>query len=270
MKKISWYLSISIYSIIIIFPFLWIISTALKPSGEIFSLTPTLIPKNLTFSAFIEVWQMEALRKYVLNSFIVAISTTFISVCLSCLAGYGFSRFRFRGRNLLLFGFLCAQMIPGVILLMPIFGIMTNLSLLDTYTGLILANISFTLPYCTWIMTAFFKGIPHELEEVAFIDGATRWQAFIKVVLPLAVPGMISTAIFSFILSWDEFLFALTLTRSEEMRTLPYGLYSFMSQYGVQWNQLMAASLFAIIPPLLLFLFLQRYFVKGLLAGALK
>jgi multiple sugar transport system permease protein len=270
MKKIGWYLSISVYSFIIIFPFLWMISTALKPSTEVFSLSPTLLPKNFTFSSFIEVIRMESLRKYAWNSFVVAMSTTVVSVLLASLAGYGFSRFRFHGRDVLLVGFLCAQMIPSVILLMPIFGVVTQLQLLDSYPGLILANITFTLPYCTWIMTAFFRGIPQELEEAAWVDGASRWQSFRSIILPLAIPGIISAAIFSFILSWDEFVFALTLTRSEEMRTLPYGLYSFMSQYGVDWNNLMAASIIAIIPPLLLFIFLQRYFLKGMLTGAVN
>lgn len=270
MRRISWYIGISLYSFVMIFPFLWMISTALKPANEIFSLTPSFIPKNITFESFIKVWQMESLRTYVWNSLVVAVATTAISVFLSSLAGYGFSRFRFRGRNWLLLGFLCAQMIPGVILLMPMFGMMTKLQLLDSHLGLIIANTTFTLPYCTWIMTAFFKGIPKELEEAAMMDGATRWQAFTKVILPLAVPGIISTSIFSFIMSWDEFLYALTLTRSEDMRTLPYGLYSFMSQYGIDWNSLMAASILAILPPLLLCVVLQKYFIKGMLAGAVN
>lgn len=270
MKKIAWYICITIYSLIIIFPLLWMVSTALKSSSEVFSISPTLIPQEITFASFSQVLQMDLLKQYMLNSLIVAICSTIISVFLSCLAGYGFAKFRFRGRNVLLFSFLCVQMIPSVVLIAPIFGMMTEFHLLDSYAGLIIAHVTFTLPFCTWIMTAFFKGIHKELEEAAWIDGATRWQAFTKIILPLAMPGIISTAIFSFILSWDEFVFSLTLTRSEEMRTITYGLYSFMSQYGVEWNNLMAASIFAIIPPLLIFMFLQKYFVKGLLAGSIN
>ncbi len=253
-----------------IFPVLWMVSTSLKSSSEIFSLNPKLIPEQINFSAFAHVLQIDSLRGYITNSFIVAIVTTIISVALSSLAGYGFARFKFKGRKVLLTGFLCAQMLPGVILLMPIFSIMTNLNLIDSYIGLILAYVTFTLPFCTWIMTAFYKGIPKELEEAAMVDGATRWQAFRKITLPLSYQGLISTAIFSFIMAWDEFVFALTLTRSEEMRTLPYGLYSFMSQYGVEWNNLMAASILAVLPPLFLFFVLQRYFEKGMLTGGIK
>lgn len=245
------------------------VSTSLKPSSEIFSLHPSLIPQQITFDAFINVLQIELFRGYVLNSFIVAVSTTLISVALSCLAGYGFSKFQFRGRRGLLTSVLCAQMLPGVILLMPMFSIMARLQLIDTHLALILAYVTFTLPYCTWIMTAFYKSIPKGLEEAALVDGATRWQAFVKVI-PQSIHGIISTSIFAFIIAWDEFVYALTLTKSEEMRTLPYGLYSFMSQYGVEWNNLMAVAILAILPPLLLFLFLQRFFTEGLLTGGMK
>ncbi|OIJ12271.1 hypothetical protein BKP35_10725 [Anaerobacillus arseniciselenatis] len=270
MKRLLWYITITIFALFMIFPLLWMISTALKPTNEIFSLTPSFIPENVTFQSFIDVIKMESYRRYLGNSLFVAICSTIISVLLSSLAGYGFSRFYFKGRKRLLHIFLSAQMIPGVILLMPIFFIMTNLKLMDTYLGLILAYVTFSLPFSTWIMTGFYKRIPRELDEAAMIDGASRFKAFVKVVLPLASPGMVSTAIFSFLVAWDEFLFTLTLTSSEEKRTLPYGLYSFMTQYGVEWNNLMAASIIAIIPPLIIFLFLHKYFLRGFTSGALK
>lgn len=270
MQRILWYVAISSYALLMIFPLLWMISTALKPSNEIFTLTPTFIPENVTLQAFIDVLSMESYRRYLTNSLLVASCSTVISVTLSSLAGYGFSRFYFKGRKRILHIFLSAQMIPGVILLMPIFFIMTNLRLIDSYVGLILAYVTFSLPFSTWIMTGFYKSIPRELDEAAMIDGATRLQAFVKIIVPLAIPGMISTAIFSFLVAWDEFLFTLTLTSSEAKRTLPYGLYSFMTQYGVEWNNLMAASIMAIIPPLLIFLFLHKYFLRGFTSGALK
>ncbi|MCT8139291.1 carbohydrate ABC transporter permease [Anaerobacillus sp. CMMVII] len=270
MKRVFWYIAISVYALIMIFPLLWMFSTAFKSSNEIFSLTPSFIPEKFTFQAFKDVLMMDAYRRYLGNSLFVATCSTLISVVLSSLAGYGFSRFYFRGRKRMLHLFLSAQMIPGVLLLMPIFFIMTKFKLIDSYLGLILAYVTFSLPFSTWIMTGFYKGIPRELEEAAMIDGASRFQAFLKIIVPLAVPGMISTGIFSFLVAWDEFLFTLTLTSSEAKRTLPYGLYSFMTQYGVEWNNLMAASIIAIIPPFLIFMFLHKYFLRGFTSGALK
>lgn len=216
MKKALWYAPISIYALFMVFPLLWMLSTALKPSSEIFSLAPSFIPDNPTLDSFKTVLSMGAYRGYLMNSLFVAMSATIITIVLSTLAGYGFSKFRFKGRRQILYLFLSAQMIPAVILLMPIFFIMTNLGLIDTYLGLILAYVTFSLPFATWVMTAFFKRIPGDLVSAALIDGASHWQAFRKIVLPLAVPGMISAGIFSFLVAWDEFIFTLTLTTTEE------------------------------------------------------
>ncbi|WP_202078842.1 carbohydrate ABC transporter permease [Caldalkalibacillus salinus] len=269
-KSISWYIAVTVYALILAFPFLWMVSTAFKPTNEIHRLQPSFIPETPTIEAFVYVLTETQYLMYLKNSLVVSVATTVISVLFAAMAGYAFSRIRFKIRSKILSGFLAAQMIPGVILIIPIYFILLQLQLTDTYIGLILTYVSFALPFSTWIMTGYYKSLPRELEEAAFIDGASRMQAFIKVILPLSTPGLMSVGIFAFILSWDEFLFALTLTSTESMRTLPYGLYSFMSQYGIQWNQLMAASIITMVVPMLIFIFLHRYFIKGFTAGAVK
>ncbi|RKD25958.1 hypothetical protein BEP19_03265 [Ammoniphilus oxalaticus] len=270
MKKVAWYLGASIFGLLLIFPFLWMVSTSLKPSADVLSLTPVWIPRQVTIQPYLDVIGNRSFRGYLFNSLGIATVSSVISAILASLAGYAFSRIPFRGREGLLTFFLSSQAIPSVVLLIPIFSIMTHLHLKDSLIGLILAYISFSLPFCTWIMVGYYKRIPLELEEAAFMDGASRWSAFWRVIFPISLPGMISTGIFSFLLAWDEFLFAITLTQSESKRTLPYGLYNFMGQYGVEWNQLMAAAVLAMIPPSLIFLFLHRYFVSGFTSGATK
>ncbi|WP_198508910.1 carbohydrate ABC transporter permease [Bacillus sp. FJAT-44742] len=210
---------------------------------------------------------MPAFRGYLFNSLFVSGTTTLIVILLSSLAGYGFSRLTFKGKRFFFNSFLSVQMIPGIVLLIPLFFILQRLTLIDTYTGLIVTYVAFSLPFCTWIMTSFYNRIPKELEEAAFMDGATRFQAFYKVVVPLSFPGVLAVGIFSFLIAWDEFLFALTLTDSESKRTLPYGLYSFMNQYGVEWNTLMAAAILTMIPPIIIFLVIYKYFSKEFLSG---
>ncbi|MBP3950970.1 carbohydrate ABC transporter permease [Bacillus suaedae] len=269
-KRILWYISISTYGLLLISPLLWMISTSLKRSEDVLVLKPSLIPEIFSIQPYIDVLQIPAFRSYLANSLFVSITSMVITVILSALAGYGFARIAFKGRKLLLTGFISAQMIPSVILLIPIFYIMNQLSLIDTYSGLIATYVTFSIPFCTWIMFGFYKGIPRELEEAAYIDGANKWQAFVKVIIPLSTPGIMASAIFAFLIAWDEFLFALALTDSESKRTLPYGLYSFMNQYGVEWNNLMAASILTMLPPIILFLFFHKYFIGGRLAGAIK
>jgi ABC-type glycerol-3-phosphate transport system permease component len=180
------------------------------------------------------------------------------------------SRFEFRGKGSFLTFLLMTQMFPSIMLLIPFYKIMQSAHLVNTHAALILTYISFTIPFCSWMMTGYFKSIPKELDEAASIDGLSKFRTFAQVVLPLAVPGVVATAIFSFITGWNEYMFALVLTQSEDMKTVPVGIGQLIGQYKILWNDMMAASLYAVIPLVVLFVFLQRYLISGMTAGAVK
>ena len=253
-----------------VLPFLWMVSTAFKTTEETYTSPPLWIPHHPTIENFLYILKRGAFLTYFRNSVIVAVSTTVISIILSSLAGYSFSRFKFFGGHSLLLLFLITQMFPGALLIIPLFQIIKFLKLLDTLYALVLSHITFSLPLCTWLMKGFFDQIPRELEEAAMIDGCSRISAMIYVIFPLALPGIIAASIFSFIGSWDEFIFALTFTSSDEVRTLPIGLQRFIGSYEIYWNHLGAASVLTTIPVIILFLFIQKYMVKGLTAGSVK
>lgn len=253
-----------------VLPFLWMVSTAFKTTEETYTSPPLWIPRNPTIENFLYIVKRGAFLTYFRNSVIVAVSTTVISIIFSSLAGYSFSRFKFFGGHSLLLLFLITQMFPGALLIIPLFQIIKFLKLLNTLYALILSHITFSLPLCTWLMKGFFDQIPRELEEAAMIDGCSRISAMIRVIFPLAFPGIIAASIFSFIGSWDEFIFALTFTSSDEVRTLPIGLQRFIGSYEIYWNHLGAASVLTTIPVIILFLFIQKYMVKGLTAGSVK
>ena len=253
-----------------VLPFFWMVSTAFKTTEETYTSPPLWIPHCPTIKNFLYIVKRGAFLTYFRNSVIVAVSTTIITIILSSLAGYGFSRFKFFGGHSLLLLFLITQMFPGALLIIPLFQIIKFLKLLNTLYALVLSHITFSLPLCTWLMKGFFDQIPQELEEAAMIDGCSRISAMIYVIFPLALPGIIAASIFSFIGSWDEFIFALTFTSSDRVRTLPIGLQRFIGSYEIYWNHLGAASVLTTIPVIILFLFIQKYMVKGLTAGSVK
>ncbi|MFW5941101.1 MAG: carbohydrate ABC transporter permease [bacterium] len=252
-------------------PFTYMILTSLKGSNEMFSRPVTLLPtQGFVWQTYLEVWTSENFALYFWNSVKVAAVTTGISVSVSVLAGLGFARYEFPGRDKLMLVTLLSQLFPLVLLVMPYFVAMRNLNILDTHTALIISYTSFALPYSIWMLTGYFRSIPPELEEAAMIDGATRLGAYLRVTLPLAAPGIVATIIYSFILAWNEFLFATTFISSRELQTLPQGLHSFIGQYQIQWNLLMAGSVVTTLPVVALFVFLQKYLVAGITAGAVK
>ncbi|MGZ4107348.1 MAG: carbohydrate ABC transporter permease [Tumebacillaceae bacterium] len=258
------------FLIFLTFPFWWMLSTSLKTSSEIFQLPPTWMPHHVTWSNYTTLLHRGHLARYLLNSLIVGLATTAISVLIASMAGYAFARLPFRGRNSVLFGILTAQMVPGVLFLLPIFALMKQLGLLNTYGGLLLANVTFALPFSIWMMHGFYKNIPHEVEEAAWVDGAGVSLTFFKVVMPMALPGLASCAIFSFLTSWDEFVFAFALTMSDNLRTLPVGLYNFIGQYGIEWNYLMGGAVLITLPALVFFILFQKYLMRSFTSGAVK
>jgi multiple sugar transport system permease protein len=204
------------------------------------------------------------------NSVFVASMTTLIGVAVAVPAAYAFSRFRFPGKNGLFYGVLLRNMFPAVIFLIPLFIMMRNLHLVNTYASLIITYMTFGLPLSIWLLKGFYDNIPVQLEQAARIDGASRFQAFIRVVMPLSAPGIVATAIYSFILAWNEYVYALTFITSNDRLTVPVGLQRFFAENATDWPGLMAAAFIMSVPVVVLFLVLQKYFVRALTEGAVK
>lgn len=255
--------------IIVLLPFLWMLSVSFKPANEPFAIPTRLWPENPTLQNYANAFYPE-FRRYFLNSIVVSVSTVIVSISTGLLAAYSFSRFALRGLTVLMIGIILAQMFPVGAMIIPIYKVMRDLQMLNTYPSLILAYITITLPVSIWMLRGFIRNIPPDLEEAAMVDGATRLQAFVRIIVPLSRPGIIATAVWIVVVTWQEFLFALAFTSSRDMRTLPVGMNDFIGQYGIRWGELMASSVMVSIPIIALFFFLQRYFVAGLAAGATK
>jgi multiple sugar transport system permease protein/raffinose/stachyose/melibiose transport system permease protein len=255
--------------IITLLPFFWMFSVSLKPAEEPFAIPARLWPENPTVANYTHAFQPE-FRRYFFNSATVSLITIIISISVGLLAAYSFSRFKIRGFHLLLVGIIVAQMFPVATILIPIFKIVRDLGLLNTYTALVMAYLTITLPVSTWMLLGFIGSIPRDMEEAALIDGATRLQAFWRVVVPLARPGIVATAVWIIVLTWQEFIYALAFTQTKEMRTVSVGMNDFIGQYGIRYGELMASSVMFSIPIVVIFFFLQRHFVAGLTAGATK
>jgi ABC-type glycerol-3-phosphate transport system permease component len=215
-------------------------------------------------------WAGRPYGRYFLNSLAVASATTAISVALAALAAYGFSRYRFRGSTALLMSMVATQMVPGILLLITYFKVVSWVELYNTRTALVIAYTSFVLPFATWILKGYFDTIPTELDEAAMIDGCSPLQTFGRVVLPVGLPGITATSIYAFLLAWNEFMFAYVLTDSSEKYTISVGIAHLFGEYSVAWNELMAAGMVAAVPPIVLYMFTSRFLVSGLTAGALK
>lgn len=264
------YATLILVAVSVLIPVLWMVSTSLKLDSEIFTIPPRWVPDTVTFAAFTRIWTDYPFGHYFLNSLLVVCSSTAIALVFSCLAGYGASRFRFRGKGMFLTFLLVTQMFPSIMLLIPFYKIIQTLGLIDTQSALILTYISFTIPFCSWMMLGYFQSVPKELDEAAAIDGCGRFRTFAQIIFPLAVPGVAATAIYSFITGWNEYMFALVLTQSETMKTVPVGIGQLIGQYKIMWNDMMAASIVAVIPLTLMFLFFQRFLISSLTAGAVK
>lgn len=260
---------------IALIPFLWMISTSFKDRSEIFTYPPVWIPKFPTLRGYTGLFTDNAFSnvgfvQFTMNSLYVSLATALLSVVLAAMAGYSMSRFRFRGSSLLRYTILLSQMMPGALLLIPLYLMMRNLNYLDKHISLIIAYTSFTLPYCAWILRGYFNSIPVALDEAAMVDGCTRYGALFRVIFPLAAPGIVVTTTSAFIMAWNEFMFAMVFMNTYEKWTLPLALGSFRGQYLVDWGFLFAGSALVTLPVLLLFLVLQRWIAAGFVSGAVK
>jgi ABC-type glycerol-3-phosphate transport system permease component len=264
------YVAAIVIFLVSVFPFFWMLSTSLKLPEDTFASVPRLIPPRFTLENYKRAFSETLLSRYFLNSIYVASVVTLLGVILSALGAYGFSRFRFPGRNFFLLFILCIQMLPSVVIIIPLFIVMRNMGLLNNHCSLLVSYSTFTLPLCIWMLKGFFDGIPRELEEAAMIDGCSVGSAFFKVILPLTLPGIAASGIYAFIGAWNEFVFAMTFLNTNELYTMPVGLNTFFGQFTVEWNQLMAASVFFTIPSLIFFMLVRKYLAMGMMSGSVK
>ncbi len=269
-KKAVAYILLSAASAAVVIPTLWMLSTALKSDQDVMRLPIRWISESMSFNAFKRIWTDYPFPRYFANSFTVVIVSTLISLFFASLTGYGVSRFRFSGRKTFLTFLLVTQMFPSVMLLVPFYQILKTYGLSNSYTGLILVYVSFTIPFCSWMMYGYYDSIPKELDDAAAIDGCGRLRTFWSIVTPLARPGIAATAIYSFLTGWNEYMFAMILTTGEDMKTVPVGIGQLIGQYRIAWNDMMAASLMSSIPLAILFLIFQRHLISALTAGAVK
>jgi len=255
---------------IICFPLFWMIASSLKSDSEIITAPPTLFPSHLSISSYQELFQHTKFESWFVNSTIVAVGTMLLVVLLSTLAAYSLIRFRYPGRQVFSVSVLVTYFFPPVLMIVPIFLILLRLHLLNSYIGLIIAHSTFALPFGMWFLRPFFASIPIQVEESALVDGASRLRAFADVVIPQVIPGIIATSIFTFIHSWNDYLFSSILISSPTRVTLPVGIAAYSNELNIQWGRLMAASVLVTIPVLVFFILLQRRLIRGVGAGAVK
>ena len=264
------YLILLIICVFNLIPFIWMAATSLKTYQEAYHIPPTFLPQKPTIESYTQVLIWTNFPRYFLNSTVISLGTALLSTFVGSLAGYGFSRFKFSGRTTLLGLILATQMLPGVLLVGPYFKMLVQIRLYNTYPGLILAFTTITLPFSTWMMKGFIDTVPGEMDQAALVDGCTTLGVFRRVILPIITPGMVATMIFAFLLAWGDLLWVLVLTSGDNMATVTLGLSRLVTQFRIIWPQLMAGSIIAAMPPLVLYLLLQNYLVKGLTAGAVK
>jgi len=254
-----------------LFPFVWMLISALKPKDEIRARTPSFFIHSPTLENFVQVLVQHDFLTYIRNSLIVSIAACALSLAISLLAGYAFSRnYRMKAVQGTSLAMLVSQMIPGVLLLVPLYITMRNLGLLDTYGSLILAYTTFVIPLSTFMLSSAYDSIPLSLEEAAEIDGAGRMRTLTSVVIPVMVPSIVSVGLYSFITAWNEFMFGYIFISTDSMRTITPAIMLFKGANSVDWGGLMAGSVIAVLPVALIFLFLQKYFISGLMSGAVK
>lgn len=264
------YLGLAIGLVFAVFPIAWMLLTSLKPNGEIFALPVTVFPKQPTLEAYARILTDPVKLRFFFNSYFVAGTVTLTTLVVALLAAYALSRYHFRFKGTLTALVVATQTVPPISLLIPYFGIVVAFRMFNTYYALILTYMVFTLPYAILLLTGYFNTLPKDLDEAVAVDGGSSWTALWRVIVPISVPGIVATGVYTFLLAWNEFLFALTLTKSTDMRTVPIGIQMLMGQHAFEWNEMMAMSVLGSIPLFIIFLFAQRHFYAGMTAGAVK
>ena len=268
-KEMLKFVPLTIIVCYVLFPYLWTFLTSIKPTDELYTMDVKILPKNLTFENYFTLFHNTDFFQSMLHSIVIAVITSCISMLVSSMAAYAFARYRFRGKNLALSGLLLLYMFPSVLYLTPLFVLFNNLKLIGSPLALVVSYCTFTIPFSIWLLTAYMKSIPLELEEAGKIDGASIPKLLYYVVMPLLKPGLIATGTYVFINSWNEYLFAVMFTTSDN-RTLPVSLASLVGEYDLRWDIISAGAVAAMIPVVILFMFVQKSLVAGLTAGSVK
>ncbi|WP_246145473.1 carbohydrate ABC transporter permease [Bacillus rubiinfantis] len=264
------YLFVLLFLFFIMLPFIWQFLTSIKPLSEISSIPAKWLPSKINIQFYFNVFEKHPFARYLLNSFVVAFITTILSILIGASASYALARLRFKGKKILLMAILSISMFPTISTVSPLFLILKNLGLLNTYAGLIIPYITFALPLSIWLLTNFFSQLPKGIEEAAIIDGCSRFQIFFKIMLPLIKPATFSVALLVFINSWNEYIYGLTFMTDDNMRTVPVGIALFPSNYELPWGDMAAASIVVTVPLIVLVLIFQKKIIAGLTTGGVK
>ncbi len=274
LKRILFYLLVVIILIYTMFPFYWAFKSSITPSSRLFATPVEYFPSDPTLGHYQTVFTNPTFVKSLLNSSIVAGSVVILSLLFGAFAAYALGRINFRGRTPVLYIILAMTMFPQIAILGALFNMINNFGLYNSLSALILSYLVFTLPFTVWVLTNFFKGMPNDLEQAAYVDGATPFQTFYMILLPLTAPGLVTTGLLAFIAAWNEFLYALSFTQTPEQRTVPVALFTFAPQTGsafeIPWGPIMAATVVVTVPLIVLVLIFQRRIMAGLTAGAVK
>jgi multiple sugar transport system permease protein len=269
MKSILLPIGLTIALVWTLFPYAWILSTSLKPNRDIF-VESSIIPTRFTLEHYEYIFRNDDFRTYFKNSALVAVSTTFIAMIIAVLAAYALTRLRFAGREFVARATIVTYLIPASLLFIPLFQVAFQLHLTDEVWGLVVIYLIFSVPFSTWMTISYFNTVPSELQDAALVDGASRLRALFSIFIPLSLPALAVVALFTFTVAWNEFLFALLLIGRDSQKTIPVGLTEFVRGDTYQWGRLMAGSLIASLPPVLIYFASQRWVVSGLAGGAIK
>lgn len=265
------YLILVLGCICVLLPLSWMVITSLKSMADItLSRGLKLFPSGPTLENFVNIWKEYPIATYIKNSAIAVGGSTVFGVVCAALCGYGLSRYEFKGKAFLLNFLLVTQMFPAVMKIIPYYKILVNLHLNNTRTGLLIVYASFSIPFCTWMMYGYFKSIPTGLDEAARVDGSSAFHTFYKIILPIAVPGLVATVIYAFLQNWNEYMFASVLMSADEKKTITYAISTMADAYKIQWNYLMCAAIISSVPTLAVFVVMQKYLIAGMTAGAVK
>lgn len=259
-----------VFVVIALIPLVWVATTSFKLDTEVVTFPPRLFPQHPTVKPYIDLWQKAPFLIYTRNSTIVSMGAAVLALLVSSLAAYGMARFRFKGVKVLLSVFLLSQMFPGASILIPVTQTVIKLHLYNTLHGLTFVYTAFFIPFACWMLYGYFRMIPKEIDEAAYIDGCSKMGILFRMTIPLTIPGLAATFVFSFLGGWNEFLFALVMTNSEKVRTLPVGMSLLIGQYFTWWNMLSSSAILFALPPLVFFFLLEKALVTGLTAGAVK
>lgn len=251
-------------------PLLWMIISSFKPATELFTSPPQILPNNFTTHWYEVVMTSTGAATFFWNSFVVGSISTVLCLVMGIFASYAITRFDFPGKQVFLVAALITYMFPAIVLFVPIYLTLNALGLIDTHLGLVVCHTILSFPFAVWMLKSFFDTLPKEIDEAAWVDGASYFSTFVRIVLPLSLPGIFSVGIFVFVLSWNEFLFASIVMASADMKTVPVGISEFVTSFDVRWGEIMALGTLATLPVVIMFMLVQRYFLRGVLAGAVK